>query len=208
MGLNLSRREAPLARRPRKFFDPPIHRRFLCLPSAGTPRAFSRRQIFLAIHSGSACGRKKRWDRVCWNARVGTGLSLCARSKAQAQRRTRAAAREPVGTPFRSQISSASRRWPVPTARGVRGARQALLPVGLLLTNWLAIDHSHALPRRASLWLRWNNPRRHRTWYRACGSGCRRNRLCAGRRCHRTCGLGTASGRRRWRRRDGLGRRR
>jgi hypothetical protein len=67
-----------------------------------------------------------------------------------------------------------------------------------LLTSWLAIYYSHALPRWASFWLRRNNPGRTRS------GACRRNRFCAGRRCHRTCGghvwwrccgLGTASGR-------------
>jgi hypothetical protein len=68
---------------------------------------------------------------------------------------------------------------------GVRVVEQ-MLPIDLL-TNWLAIDHSHLFPWRTSLWLRLNKLGRCRRWCRARSGGRWCDRLCAGRRRHRTC---------------------
>jgi predicted DNA-binding ribbon-helix-helix protein len=67
----------------------------------------------------------------------------------------------------------------------VRGAWPALLQ-GDLLTNWLAIDHSHLLPWRASLWLRLNRLCHRRRRFRARSGSRWRNGLC--RRWRQICG--------------------
>jgi hypothetical protein len=59
------------------------------------------------------------------------------------------------------------------------GVVEQMLPIDLL-TNWLAIDHSHLFPRRTSLWLRLNKLGRCRRWCRARSGGRWCDRLCAG----------------------------